>query len=94
MEIQDPHGVGEILPALTQDQRDSEECEFRILVCSFMVQQYGIFIAEIASIPPQQRNNQLLGIFQHQMNVTQKLAVRMNKRYEYLQNKIKLGKLS
>lgn len=94
MNIEDPHGVSEILPALTQDQRDSEECEFRILVLSFMVHNYAIQLGDMASIPASQRNNTLMQIMQHQMNMTQRHAVRINKRYEYLQNKAKLGKLS
>jgi hypothetical protein len=94
MQIEDPHGVGDIVPALTQDQRDLEESEFRILVCSFMVQMYGNMIGSMAQVPASQRNNTLLGIMQHQMNASQKLAVRMNKRYAYLLHKSQLGKMS
>lgn len=94
MNIEDPHGVSNILPALTQDQKDAEMYEFRILVYSFMVQMYGMQLSAFAAVPASQRNNTLMGVLQHQMNVCQQNAVRANRRYEYLQNKIKLGKLS
>ena len=50
MQIEDPHGVGDIVPALTQDQRDIEELQFRILTLSFLVQQYGNWMTEMAQI--------------------------------------------
>jgi hypothetical protein len=94
MEIEDPHGINQIMPALTQDQRDSDECEFRILSCSYMVQMYGTQLQMHLSIPYGQRDNDLIKMLQFNMNAMQRYAVRMNKRYEYLQNKMKLPKLS
>jgi hypothetical protein len=94
MDIEDPHGVTNIMPALTQDQRDSEECEFRILSCSYMVQMYGTQLQMHLSVPYGQRDNGMVDMLKFNMNAMQRFAVRMNKRYEYLQNKMKLGKLS
>lgn len=94
MDIEDPHGVTNIMPALTQDQRDSEECEFRILSCSYMVQMYGTQLQMHLSVPYGQRDNSMIDMLKFNMNAMQRFAVRMNKRYEYLQNKAKLGKLS
>jgi hypothetical protein len=94
MQIDDPHGVNEILPALTPDQVAAEECEFRMLVCSYMVQMYGTQLQMHLSIPREQRDMNLIQVLQLQMKATQRFAVNMNKRYEYLINKMNLGKLS
>lgn len=92
MKIDDPHGVGEILPALTEDQKAAEEYEFRTLICASMVHIMGELLS--AAVRSQPRNENFVAILHHQMGALQKTAVRMNKRYEYLQNKISLGKLS
>lgn len=94
MQIDDPHGVNQIMPALTQDQRDSDECEFRMLSCSYMVQLYGTQLQMHLSVPREQRNPDVIEILKINMSATQRFAVKMHKRYEYLQNKMKLGKLS
>lgn len=92
MQIDDPHGVGEILPVLTEDQKASEEYEFRTLMCASMVHIMGELLSGALRSKP--RNDQLIAVLHHQMGALQKTAVRMNKRYEYLMKKINLGKLS
>lgn len=92
MQIDDPHGVGEILPVLTEDQRNAEEYEFRTLMCASMVHIMGELLSGALRSKP--RNDKLIAVLHHQMGALQKTAVRMNKRYEYLMKKINLGKLS
>lgn len=92
MQIDDPHGVGEILPALTPDQQAAEEYEFRTLMCASMVHIMGELLS--AAVRSKPRNENLVAVLHHQMGALQKTAVRMNKRYEYLMSKINLGKLS
>jgi hypothetical protein len=94
MKIDDPHGINEILPALTEDQKYAEECEFRMLTCSYMVQMYGTQLQMHLSVPFSQRDTNQIQMLQLNMRAAQHYAVRMNKRYEYLMNKINLGKLS
>lgn len=94
MNIEDPHGVDEFLPAATTEQQFKEELEFKVVVLSFLVQQYGNWIEQIATqfdirrqktgMGPSKQEMEQLGVFRHQMSLCQKLAVRANKRYERL----------